>query len=354
MTNMWIFSRTIDLLTFTGTALIAIALLAIAPLLGISHDSPGDAPTWTWIIGVLLVDVAHVWSTVFVTYLDPFERARRPLLYVATPIISYIALLLLYQCGSLTFWRVIAYLAVFHFVRQQYGWVMMYRARANQRHRWGRRLDATLIYLTMTYPLIAWHATLPRHFWWMRESDFVTGMPSLAATMALVAYSVVAITYIVVNAFNASKGHPITWGKHLMMITTAACWYIGIVGTNSDYKFTVTNVLIHGAPYMVLVFIYGRRAAIDGPIPLTIGHQILRWGWPAFVATLWAIAYVEELLWDHAAWHEHQNLFGSSGLGAAAALVIPALATPQIVHYVLDGFLWRRSNPRLTTLLPAR
>jgi hypothetical protein len=172
------------------------------------------------------------------------------------------------------------------------------------------------------------------------------------ATVALIAYTVAAGSYVIINALNASKGHPITWGKHLMIATTAACWYFGIVGTNSDYGFTVTNVLIHGVPYMVLVFIYGRRASISAAIRPTIGQQILRRGWPVFVATLWAIAYFEELMWDHAAWHEHEGIFGSSGLGAAATLVIPALATPQIVHYILDGFLWRRSNPRLRTLLP--
>ena len=43
--------------------------------------------------------------------------------------------------------------------------------------------------------------------------------------------------------------------------TTAATWYVGIVATNSDLAFTVTNVLIHGVPYAVLVFSYGRHVA---------------------------------------------------------------------------------------------
>ena len=33
-------------------------------------------------------------------------------------------------------------------------------------------------------------------------------------------------------------------------------------------------------------------------------------------------------------------------------LVVPLLAVPQITHYLLDGFLWRRrSNPRVAEVL---
>jgi hypothetical protein len=37
-------------------------------------------------------------------------------------------------------------------------------------------------------------------------------------------------------------------------------------------------------------------------------------------------------------------------VGATArAFVVPALAVPQVVHYVLDGFVWRRrTNPTFT------
>ena len=38
----------------------------------------------------------------------------------------------LYSRGELVFWRALAYLAVFHFVRQQYGWMALYRARMGE------------------------------------------------------------------------------------------------------------------------------------------------------------------------------------------------------------------------------
>ncbi len=351
----WIFSRNLDLATFTGTAVVALALVWLAPYLGVTTAT--ESPTWTWIAGVLLVDVAHVWSTIFVTYWDPFERRRRSWLYAVTPLAAYLGACGLYQFGDQVFWRTIAYVAAFHFVRQQFGWMMMYRGRAGQHHRLGRWLDGALIYATMLYPLIVWHTTLPRNFWWMRESDFATGLPDVVASMALVLYAGLALAYVALAVRDLVTGAAVTWGKHLLVITTAACWYLGIVGSNSDYAFTVTNVFIHGIPYLVLVFLYARRVSVPAP-DRGITARLLakrKYALIMFVTTLWAIAYAEELLWDHAAWHEHAGLFGASSehglLAQLAPWLVPLLVTPQLVHYILDGFLWRRSNPRLGAAL---
>ncbi len=70
-----------------------------------------------------------------------------------------------YSVSALIFWRILAYLAVFHFVRQQYGWVALYR-RKNGEGKDGRLLDAAAIYGATLTPLLFWHAHLPRRFQW--------------------------------------------------------------------------------------------------------------------------------------------------------------------------------------------
>ena len=71
------------------------------------------------------------------------------------------------------------------------------------------------------------------------------------------------------------------------------------------------------------------------------------------LATVWALAYAEELLWDRMVWHDRPWLFGDApDRSWLAPILVPLLAVPQLSHYVLDGFLWRRrSNPRLVALL---
>jgi hypothetical protein len=137
-------------------------------------------------------------------------------------------------------------------------------------------------------------------------------------------------------------------------VTTAACWYVGIVATDSDYAFTVTNVFIHGIPYLALVYVYVRAASREPASSKGLAAFFVdrKRGLIVFLATLWAIAYVEELLWDRAVWHDREWLFGSAMDLGPHMLIAPLLAVPQLTHYFLDAFLWRRqSNPRLGRLL---
>src|SRR5262249_28372998 len=124
--SFWLFSKPVDLSVFLGSALVALAALWIGSGAGVLY---GGTPDWAWVPAVLLVDVAHVYATGFRVYLDGDELRRRRLLYALVPAVGLLAGVVLYWRGELVFWRVLAYLAVFHFIRQQYGWVALYRAR---------------------------------------------------------------------------------------------------------------------------------------------------------------------------------------------------------------------------------
>ena len=325
----WLFSRRIDLLAFGGSALLSFVILGIGARAGVLHS---EAPEWAWIGGVLLVDVAHVWSTIFRTYLDGAELRRRPMLYSVVPIAAYLIGLVLYDAGAIVFWRCLAYLAIFHFIRQQYGWVALYRNRADERS--GRWIDMLAIYAATLYPLLWWHANLPRKFNWFVPNDFPFSISSDVATYATPLYWAILALYA---ARSIAQGFP-NPGKDLVVGTTALCWYVGIVALNSDFAFTVTNVFIHGLPYIALVYIYQRER---GEVA-SAANRILRFGLPAFLMILWVIAFAEEALWDRALWHERAWLFGSWSIASTERWLVPLLAVPQIAHYVLDGFIWRR------------
>jgi hypothetical protein len=288
----------------------------------------------------LLVDVAHVWSTSFRTYLDGEEFRRRPLLYTLVPVAGYVAAAAVYALGAATFWRLLAYLAAFHFVRQQYGWVALYRGRRGEHDRLGHALDAATIYVATLYPLVYWHAHLPRRFAWFVEGDFVAGVPALLATALEPVYWALLALYAIRAALAWRRGRP-NPGKDVVVATTALCWYVGIIAFDSDYAFTVTNVIVHGVPYFALVYFATKRRAEGGGRSVA-GRLVAHGIWP-FLATVWALAYVEELFWDRAVWGDRPWLFGAGWeVGGLDALLVPLLALPQIVHYTLDGFIWKR------------
>ncbi len=114
MSTPWIRSARWDAaFVLAPMTLPALAVLAIPGL-------DGELSPWHWIALVLCVDVAHVWSTLAVTYLKPGELRRRPALYGLTPLACFAVGLALHALGGpAVFWRALAYLAVFHFLRQQ-------------------------------------------------------------------------------------------------------------------------------------------------------------------------------------------------------------------------------------------
>lgn len=344
--SFWLFSAPVDLGVFLGSAVLALLALWIGARAGVLNSR---APEWTWVPAVLLIDVAHVWSTGFRVYFDTPELKRRPWLYTLVPVLGFAIGVALYSEGELAFWRVLAYLAVFHFVRQQYGWVMLYRARVGERDRFGRWLDTSAVYLATLYPLIYWHAHLPRQFWWFLENDF-TGTPAFASLERVLKplYWTVLSAYVLRAGISWMRFCQVNPGKDIVVITTAICWYTGIVVFNSDYAFTVTNVIIHGVPYMALVYWYARAQRPQAPQP----YRFLTSGLLPFLATLWLIAYLEELFWDRSVWHERAWLFGSGwNIGRFKIILVPLLALPQLTHYVLDGFIWRRkSNPNFSLI----
>src|SRR5262245_25766983 len=114
----WLFSRNVDIAAFGGSFALAGAALVVGALVGVLH---GETPGWAWVPAIVLCDVAHVWATAFRTYLDPRERAVRGALFGLVPIVGFLASFTLYAIGERIFWRGLAYLAIFHFVRQQYG-----------------------------------------------------------------------------------------------------------------------------------------------------------------------------------------------------------------------------------------
>src|SRR5215213_3582224 len=81
--SKWLFSAPVDLSVFLGSAFVSLLLLAVGWQYGFLDD---QTPDWTWISAVLLIDVAHVWSTSFRVYFDAEEFKSKPLLYLLVPL----------------------------------------------------------------------------------------------------------------------------------------------------------------------------------------------------------------------------------------------------------------------------
>lgn len=339
-----LWSRGTDALVFAGSALFALLLVAARRF----FDASAELPEWAFLAFVLAVDVAHVYSTLFRTYLDRGELAAHRARYLLVPLAGFVAARLLYQQGPLVFWRALAYLALFHFVRQAAGWVAVYRARSGAKGAHERVIDELAIYAATLYPVVHWHAHLEgKHFAWFVAGDFLDlrafrDLETPARWLWAAALGAVALREL----WRSATRRELALGRVTVIASTAATWYAGIVLTNSDFDFTVTNVITHGVPYVALLWAYTRARGAESP-KSTLA-LVVQSGLGVFLGGLLLLAFAEELLWDRLVWHERPWLFGEGAALGENLLgwVVPLLAVPQLTHYVLDGFLWRRGETR--------
>jgi hypothetical protein len=336
----WIYSPKFDLAAIIGPP-VAVTLLVL--VFG-KQLVASETPIWLWVLLVIGIDVSHVYSSLFRTYLDRDEFAKRRKLYLAVPLLCWLGGVLIYGlAGPYVFWACVAYFAIYHFVRQQYGFFMLYR-RGEPTGTFGYRLDQVAIYLATVYPLVYWH-TYGREFQWF-ESFEVLRIPSMwPELICRVLYIAVMTGFAVKELARWKSSGTFNIGKALLLYATAAAWGTGIVLFNGDLTFTLINIVSHGVPYMALIWIYQYRKR-DKPEHKTNGFlKFFQLKYvPLYVAALFLLAFFEEGVWDWFVWKEHAQVFGNFHLPSSAVLLmllVPLLTMPQVTHYVLDAFIWR-------------
>lgn len=334
-----------DAWIFGASFALPVLLVLGAELFGVPHR---ELPEWAFLLFVVGVDVAHVYATLFRSYLDRDELGRHPVRYWLVPCATYVAAALAWQRSPLFLFRVLAYLAVWHFVRQQAGWVALYRARAGDRSLRSRAIDGAAIYAATLFPLLYWHAAPEsRRFAWFMAGDFV-GLPWLerALPFAELLWAAALLVFVLEQARKRFVERRIELGKCLVVAGTALTWYVGIVLTNGDFEFTVTNVLPHGVPYLALLYFYARARQREAP--RLLGSRLMLGGVLGFLSLCVGFALIEEVAWGRWVFRDHAAVWGEGSElpNALLALLAPLLVVPQATHYALDGLLWRRSDTR--------
>ena len=220
----------------------------VATLIALGIDTAGHARAGVslvaWAVLVIGIDVAHVYSTLYRTYLDPFERRQLSGWLIGTPLATWVLGVLLYTWSAATFWSVLAYTAVFHFVRQQYGFLMLYSRGERSVPRWSRRLDQAAIYSAARRCCVG--ISPPRPFVWFTDGDFLA-LPAILWRFALPLYIALFAAYLVKEVTLCYKTYSINWPRNALVLGTALSG-MSIRGAAGDLGATLTNVVSHGIP----------------------------------------------------------------------------------------------------------
>ncbi|UII33097.1 hypothetical protein LVD17_04555 [Fulvivirga ulvae] len=367
MRKIWIFNKSIDLWVLGFPVWLTWLVCFVLP----DHTLQQSMPLWFWVVIILGIDVTHVWSTIFRTYLDKEEFHTHRKLLISAPLIGLFVFFILAFFSTALFWTALAYLAVFHFIKQQYGFMQIYRAKYGFLNFSRRISDKTAIYVGMLYPVFYWHINHDRHFNWFIDGDFLN-ISSLLGNVSFWNDSALQITnqtcillYFFILGFwlyeeislHKKHGHRFPWGKVLWILTTAGNWYLGIVYFNSDLAFSLTNVVAHGVPYMALIFFYveGKKQAKSKARQIRVVVNVC-----LMVLVMFVLAFGEEYMWDMFLFRENEAFFGHmlsypfdvAETSLMQAMALAALSVPQVTHYILDGYIWKaKTNPHIKTVI---
>lgn len=358
-TGGWIFSKGEDVCVFWLVPVL-IGLLVMA-VMGVGEARWG----WEW-AGVLpyplgfflfvLIDLSHQYSTFFLTvgFRDEYER-RRIFYWVAPPLICGL-LIALNAWDALYFVRFYAYYSAYHFIRQEYGWMMMAARKGGSPGDW---LDGAAIYAVTLGPLLYMSSVSDVPSW------FVLGdlwpLPMWAGNGAALLAGVICALYLLKLAYGWGQGAPILTGKLFIWLKSALIWGGALMLFQGSIWGVSVMVAHHGLPYLYLAARYiGNRKQQQQQQPQpqqnpSTPHAhppkktLTRWI-AAFLTSIWLLAaahfLLESNLWD---WLQPLNL---PWLDAAiTAILYPALASVGVFHFVVDSFFWKiKYNPHLRVL----
>lgn len=337
--------------------------LFIAPiwiLLGIAPFTYGAPEArWHWWIFFILIDAGHVFSTAYITYLDKQLFRERYLLFILTPSISAIVLIFIRAYfGSPFLWITIGYLAMYHFIRQQWGFVALYGRSEQEKipvqlalH--GRQIDFYLVHFGLIYAYLyfhqymetnAVHLMLGRKYFQIPHVDLLMNVVLTANFILLLLFTIKELYFL--KAFKVW-----TWQKQLVIVGTFLVWYTGLIfRVEWPLAGIATVTFIHGFVYWALVWSSGSKRASK--------LNQAEWPWRLFRISNLPLFLGGGLVYGFFSfgfWELVVNKGDLMSLGFFKEIQIPnnesfkvilevGLGLPQVTHYILDGFIWRRAK----------
>jgi hypothetical protein len=318
-----VFTRRWDVLLFVLPVLLTSPVVGWDILVGIR-----GADYLIWFAIMVAIDKAHIWSTVFRSYLDREVRREHPLLLYAGPLIFVLlGLAIELTLGVKMLVRLFLYFQMFHVMRQQYGWIAQVARRTRPRgSRISLRWDKTLIYAMVLVPFL-WSHVAPGEYLGGLE---LTPRPMLAHCLAALFVGCV-LGYGGLQAARRWVHHETVSTSELLVAgTTTFVWGAMMLAPSRYWLFM--SLTYHAVPYIGATL----WTAKDRQSERAMWRH--RFAVPSFLVVLLVWGYFWQQIQDgflHAAPHS----IGAVPLTLTAlALVVPSM------HYAIDGVIWKRGG----------
>ena len=323
----WIISGREDLTWFIGSSLVSYAVLGLMVA--------GFPITPLYVIWLFGIDGPHVWATATRTYLDNNERRKLgSLLWVVVPAILVGPAMVAAGAESLFYVLAIAWLH-YHIAKQHFGFVMLYKHKARDRHDY--LLDRWFLLASLMLPFARFivkgaYANL-----------YAVPLVGNLETLVLAAYGVLALAFVVRQFQKWKDGISVNAPKLMLFAVVVplqwlAFGYAATTGSDGAIRAGIVLGLFHSFQYHRLMWFHNRNHYSDP-----------RFGASAGLAATLARRFV--------------YYFAAAVLLNAALAALPTHWTMNsfvkaaywgiaFTHYILDSRIWRvRGNKDLATAL---
>ncbi len=315
----WIFGKKLDLVFFVGMLCI---LFIIQKYLSIENSGLylGSSLAFTAnFLYLSFLDVPHAVASFYQVY-KPNNRKNFQMLQLLIPIIIVALIFPFVLLSKSLAYSIVTYFNIFHFIRQQYGWIRFSQNKSNlQLTAVQSFFDKLIIYVLTLVPVIMLHVgaqSQKQTTDWMFENDlFIISSQSTYIFLDIFFWFIV-LSYTAFQIKLIYYGLRYPLGKLVILISTGLAWYGGLICLQNSEQTLMLDGL-HVVPYIVLVYLFNRnKGKALYYIPLLS------------VGLAWALLFL------------HYDKSDSIG----AAVVISVLISVAISHYVFDGFVWKTKS----------
>ncbi|CAJ1419705.1 unnamed protein product [Effrenium voratum] len=320
---------------------VALALLVVVATRRLGAD---EAPLLWKLLLEVLVDVAHVYGTLCRTVLDSEATALNWRLYLlAVPGLLLPTLFVNIVFGTWLGWSLLSYYAMFHFAKQPFGLLCIYKARQGERDPKEHQLDYWTCLAGAGLPLLQWHAgDFPDFAWFGGEDEKkLFQLPAVLLGPLRALHVLVPGVWLSFYLWRWLRGGRLNLGKLWIMVATYFTWYMGMCGHHVRSLAFIN--LFHGMSSSFLVYhvVRQRYSLWEAKNPQTM-HWIddhfncVLVSTPVFYTCfLCGLACGEDLAWDILIHQDYMRppVAPLEGLGRQVA--VSCLMLPQLAHYFL-------------------
>lgn len=352
----FLYNASFDLVFFFMPFLLALCFAIWGSYFFPDIVSPINTPLWFFFF-TLIFDVGHVWGTLYRGYFPKENRNRHRLLLIFVPIFSFTLLMIVWWIGYFSGREIyilpiylLAWFAVFHFIKQQVGFMMLYSRKESSLEGWNtwkNRGDMCMMWIVTLMPMIHWWTHYESiSFEWFEAGEFAL-IADILPTMPYIwmIYFILILLYSIFQIILLLSWHRSNPLKYIYLTGTALVWYFGIVHYNSAIVFWFGNIFVHGMNYYGIVI--GSTLKEKEKYPPLFGKIFFKYIYIFLPLSLVLLAIIEEYSWDQLIWQSRSDIFWEYLYNVIASpigisLIVAWLWSIQLTHYILDRYIWKK------------